>query len=118
MWPTEVFYDGYDPPVTYMKLTNLKKVDVFSFGVTVAAMCTHNVPFETELSGGDLLKEVALGRLQPQMPQGLPHMSELVTLCTGIDAERRPTFHQIAQRLTREISDELNDWNVRCHSDD
>jgi len=100
-----------DPTVTTrsIHLRELKKFDVFAYGVTAAALCTHNEPFSlcavspngqksASLGGRALLEAVALHDLKPVLPEGCgDELVSLVERCTTTAFMSRPGFLVIQQ---------------------
>jgi serine/threonine protein kinase len=106
---------GYVPPELYgpglntehrMSVMGLQSVDVFAFGVLVAAVCTHNDPYDDMgLGGEELLEKVATGGLRPEVKGDWPQkLGEVVRDCMK-DWGQRPTFLRLREGFQGALRD-------------
>jgi len=75
-----------------------EKVDVYSYGVCLWELQTHQVPFE-DLDFDELVKVVSHGK-RPEIPHHCPPpMAELMNSCWEGSPDKRPNFEHILQKL-------------------
>jgi hypothetical protein len=75
------------------------KSDVYAFAVTMASMCMRNRPF-VNMKVGHILREVAVGRLRPDLPSGCsPLLKSVMAACWQQDPLARPDFARLAVDL-------------------
>uniref|UniRef100_M4BM19 Protein kinase domain-containing protein n=1 Tax=Hyaloperonospora arabidopsidis (strain Emoy2) TaxID=559515 RepID=M4BM19_HYAAE len=82
-------------------------VDIYSFGVILSELDSHELPFsEVTLSNGQSLPESAVlellrtGAIRPSLSDRCPReVATLVMECLTLEPSRRPTAAQVAERL-------------------
>ena len=75
------------------------KSDVYAFAVTMASMCMRNRPF-VNMKVGHILREVAVGRLRPDLPSGCSLLlKSMMAACWQQDPLARPDFARLAVDL-------------------
>lgn len=76
--------------------------DVYSFGMIVFELITHNIPFQDR--SAVLAAVSAINGDRPPLPPDTPRMFvDLVQGCLHADAVRRPTFPSIANSMDRNM---------------
>ncbi|CEG41724.1 tkl protein kinase [Plasmopara halstedii] len=88
--------------------------DVYSFGILVAEVDSHELPFSDLLQANrsavpesDILQLIARGALSPTLSPGCPQsIVKLVNACTSYNPKHRPRSAQMQQDLLR-ILDEI-----------
>ena len=90
-----------------------KKADVFSFGMILFELLTHQLPF-ADLAPLQAAVSVALNDERPPLPDGCPApLARLVASCWASDRGGRPAFSWVAEAvaaLPDQLSDEEAAW--------
>jgi serine/threonine protein kinase len=76
------------------------KADVYSYGITCAAILTGKVPFPyTKYKRSELLQATRQGE-RPPLPRDCPtHLVHLIKRCWDTDPCKRPSFLQVCNEL-------------------
>ncbi|KAG0617827.1 hypothetical protein M758_4G018000 [Ceratodon purpureus] len=78
---------------------DLKRIDIYSFGMTCYEIVTGNFPFHGIRDEGVLLEMIKKGE-RPKLPETLAdHFKGLIASCWEEDPKKRPSFEKICQFL-------------------
>lgn len=85
--------------------------DVYSFGILMAEVDSHELPFSDLMSANksalpetDILQLIAKGALSPTLSPGCPPaIAKLVAACTQYQPKQRPSNKQVLQQLQRAL---------------
>jgi len=78
-----------------------EKIDVYSFGVLLWELLTHDVPFRG-LTPFMIVRQVTESHSRPLIPQNCPpKLAKLIKACWDQDPSRRPEFSKIAEILEK-----------------
>ena len=73
---------------------NLKKIDVYSFGMILWEMITNTVPFEVKLS--EIKKYVLEEKVRPEVPTNIDKsLTTLIRNCWDSELSKRPSEQEI-----------------------
>ena len=79
-------------------LDGAMKADVWSFGVTCAAMCMESDPWPSNMACMTLIRKICQG-LRPELPSSCPDdIVSLIRSCMETDPYRRPDFHELEMK--------------------
>ncbi|XP_024517653.1 dual specificity protein kinase pyk3 isoform X2 [Selaginella moellendorffii] len=79
-----------------------KKADVYSFAIICCYLVTGRLPFEDIIERIDFAILVCAENKRPQLPVDCPEeLTTLIRSCWNRNAEERPTFGEICDRLKR-----------------
>ena len=79
-------------------LDGAMKADVWSFGVTCAAMCMESDPWPSNMACMTLIRKICRG-LRPELPSNCPDdIVSLIRSCMETDPYRRPDFHELEMK--------------------
>ena len=77
---------------------NLKKIDIYSFGMILWELITGTVPFDVKLS--EIKKYILEEKVRPEVPQNIdPNLIALIRNCWDSEIDKRPTEEEIIQFL-------------------
>jgi hypothetical protein len=87
-----------------------ERCDIYSFGVVLTELDTHDMPLVAELNVEQrdsrrrselwLLQEIALGRVRPSLSASCPQgMRDLATRCLSLNPDDRPSALEVSYRL-------------------
>eukprot|EP00899_Mesostigma_viride_P005786 jgi/Mesvir1/15208/Mv06440-RA.1 len=82
-----------------------EKVDVYSYAIVLWEMLTAQEPY-AGLHHAEIIGGVACKNLRPPVPSWCePAWSDLMHACWDSEPSRRPSFNEVAERLTRMLQD-------------
>ena len=77
---------------------NLKKIDIYSFGMILWELVTNTVPFEVKLN--DIKTYVLEEKVRPEVPENIDqNLSSLIRNCWDSELDKRPTETEIVEYL-------------------
>jgi len=84
------------------------KADVFSFGVVLWEICARETPYQNLKSPAAIMKYVTVEKGRPDLtkvPKNHPvQLIELMVSCWDHDPDKRPTFEEVLDFLTKMIA--------------
>lgn len=98
---------AYMPPELLLNKPFNRSVDVYSFGILLNELLTHEIPY-TQLDVGEVRRRIIAGE-RPPLPSygGRPsRLSQLTTRCWSGSPEQRPSFSNVVDELIA-IGEEL-----------
>jgi len=96
---TEVGPLKWMPPESILRRMYSTKSDVFSFGVVIWEILTRQVPYQG-LNAVEAAIQVATQGLRLPIPEDSPPLlAELMRMCWRENADERPTFNEICEKL-------------------
>jgi hypothetical protein len=83
---------------------NLKKIDIYSFGMILWEMITNTVPFDVKLN--EIKKYVLEEKVRPEVPTNIDkNLSTLIRNCWDSDISKRPSEQEIKEFFNANYDD-------------
>ena len=76
-----------------------KKCDLFSYGMVLFELFSHEVPYSDRENEVDVLKDVTEGKRPPIPPSLPPYLHDLLKSCWEEDPHLRPTFNDFVSKI-------------------